>query len=82
MMTHNATKKDAECYSASGSGSSRIVTGDATSRKGAGSTPNEVTGFFSVPNPCSSTMAPRSNQPLTDTSTTNVLEVTGRPATP
>jgi hypothetical protein len=44
----------------------------ATSRKVAGSIPDEVIGFFSWPNPSSCTMALGSTQPLTETSTRNI----------
>jgi hypothetical protein len=41
----------------------------ATSRKVAGLSPDEVTGFFNLPNPSSCTMALGSTQPLTEMST-------------
>jgi hypothetical protein len=47
----------------------------ATSRKVAGSIPNEVIGLFNLPNPSSRTMALRSTQPLTAW----VLACKGRP---
>jgi hypothetical protein len=37
----------------------------AKSRKVAGSIPDEVTGFFNLPNPCSRTVTLESTQPLT-----------------
>jgi hypothetical protein len=43
-----------------------------TSRKVAVSIPNEVTGFFNLPNPCSNTMALGSTQPLTEMSIRNL----------
>jgi hypothetical protein len=52
----------------------------ATSRKVAGSIPDEVIGFFNSPNPSSRTVALRSTQPLTEMSTTNLLGGKGRPA--
>jgi hypothetical protein len=51
----------------------------ATSRKVAGSIPDEVIGFFNRPNASSSTMALGSTQPLTEMSTRN-LSGEGRPA--
>jgi hypothetical protein len=44
----------------------------ATSRKVAGSIPDEVIGYFSLPNPSSHTMALGSTQPLTEISTRNI----------
>jgi hypothetical protein len=44
----------------------------ATSRKVAGLIPDEVIGFFNLPNPSSRTMALGSTQPLTEMSTTNL----------
>jgi hypothetical protein len=44
-----------------------------TSRKVAGSIPDEVIGVFSWHNPSSSIMALRSTQPLTEMSTRNLL---------
>jgi hypothetical protein len=41
----------------------------ATSRKVAGSIPDEVIGFFNLPNPSSRTMALGSTQALTEMST-------------
>jgi hypothetical protein len=41
-------------------------------RKVAGSSPDEVIGFFNLPNPSSCTMALGSTQPLTDMSTRNL----------
>jgi hypothetical protein len=51
-----------------------------TSRKVAGSIPDEVIGFFNWPNPSSRTMALGSTQPLTEMSTRNLLGGEGRPA--
>jgi hypothetical protein len=50
----------------------------ATSRKVAGSIPNEV-DFFNLPNPSSRTMALGSTQPLTEMSTRNLPGGKGRP---
>jgi hypothetical protein len=50
----------------------------ATSRKVAGSIPDEVIGFFSSPNHSSRTMALGSTQPLTEMSTRNFLGGKGR----
>jgi hypothetical protein len=47
----------------------------ATSRKIAGSNPDEVIGFFSSPNPSSRTIALGSSQHLTEISTGNLLGV-------
>jgi hypothetical protein len=44
----------------------------ATSRKVAGSNPDEITGFFNLPNPSSRTMVLGSTQLLTEMSTTNL----------
>jgi hypothetical protein len=44
----------------------------ATSRKVAGSIPDEVIAFFNWPNPSSRTMALGSTQPLTEMSTRNL----------
>jgi hypothetical protein len=52
----------------------------ATSRKVAGSIPDEVVGFFNWPNPSSHTMALESTQPLTEMSTRNLPGGKGRPA--
>jgi hypothetical protein len=52
----------------------------ATSRKVAGSIPDEVVEFFIWPNPYSRTMARRSTQPVTKTSTRNLPGGKGRPA--
>jgi hypothetical protein len=41
--------------------------------KDAGSIPDEVIGFFNLPNPSSRTMALGSTQPLTEMSTRNLL---------
>jgi hypothetical protein len=51
----------------------------ATSRKVAGSIPDEDTWFFSWPNPSSRTMALRSTQPLTEMSIRNLPGAKGRP---
>jgi hypothetical protein len=51
-----------------------------TSREVAVSIPDEVVEFFSWPNPSSRTMALGSTQPLTEMSTRNISEGTGRPA--
>jgi hypothetical protein len=45
-----------------------------------GSIPDEVTGFFSWPNPSNSTVALRSTQTLTEMSTRNLPGGKGRPA--
>jgi hypothetical protein len=50
----------------------------ATSRKVASSIPDEVVGFFNLPNPSSRTMALGSTQSLTEISPRNLLEVSGR----
>jgi hypothetical protein len=52
----------------------------ATSRKVAGSNPDELIGFFNRPNPSSRTMALMSTQRLTEMSTRNLHEGKGRPA--
>jgi hypothetical protein len=52
----------------------------AASRKDVGSIPDEVTGFFSWPNPSSRTMALGSTQPLTEMSTGNPPGGQERPA--
>jgi hypothetical protein len=52
----------------------------ATSRKVAGSIPDEVIRFFNRPNPSSRTMALGSNEPLTEMSTRNIPGSEGRPA--
>jgi hypothetical protein len=52
----------------------------ATSRKVAGSIPDEVIGFFNRSNTSSRTMAPGSTQPLTEMSTRNRPVGKGRPA--
>jgi hypothetical protein len=51
----------------------------ATSRKVAGSNPDEV-DFFNLPNPSSDTMALGSTQPLTEMSTRNLPGGKRRPA--
>jgi hypothetical protein len=53
---------------------------NATSRKVAGSIPNETVGFFSRFNFSSLTMALESTQPLTEMSTANLPGGKGRPA--
>jgi hypothetical protein len=52
----------------------------ATSQKVAGSIPDEVTGFFNLPNPFSRIMALGFTQPLTVMSTTVSPGGKGRPA--
>jgi hypothetical protein len=52
----------------------------ATSRKVAGSIPDEVTGFFNIPNPYSRNLALGSTQRLKETSTRNLPGGKGRPA--
>jgi hypothetical protein len=52
----------------------------ATSRKFAGSIPEEVTGILNCPNPCSRTMTLGSTQPLIEISTRNLPWGKGRPA--
>jgi hypothetical protein len=52
----------------------------ATSRKVAGSIPDEIIGFFNRPYPSSRTMALGSTQPLTEMSTKNLLGGKRRPA--
>jgi hypothetical protein len=52
----------------------------ATSRKVAGSIPNEVIGFFNSPNPSSRTIALKSTPPLTEMSARNLPGGKGRPA--
>jgi hypothetical protein len=52
----------------------------ATSWKVAGSIPDEVIGFFNLPNPFSRNMALRSTQPLTEMSTRNYPGGKGLPA--
>jgi hypothetical protein len=44
----------------------------ATSRKVTGSSPDEIIGFFNLPNPSSRTVALELTQPLTEMSTTNI----------
>jgi hypothetical protein len=51
-----------------------------TSRKVAGSIPDEVIRFFNWPNPSSRIMALGSTQPLTEMSTRNLRGGKGRPA--
>jgi hypothetical protein len=51
----------------------------ATSRKVAGSNPDEVIGFFNRHNPSSHTTALGSTQPLMEMSTRNLLGAKGRP---
>jgi hypothetical protein len=57
-----------------------IPTTEFTSRKVAGSIPNEFLAFFNRPNPSSRTMALESTQPLTEMSTRNLPGGKGRPA--
>jgi hypothetical protein len=52
----------------------------ATSQKVAGSIPDEVIGFFSLPNPSSRNTALGSTQPLTEMSIRNLPGGKGRPA--
>jgi hypothetical protein len=52
----------------------------ATSRKFEGSIPDEVIGFFNLPNPSNRIMAPGSTQPPTEMSTRNLPGGKGRPA--
>jgi hypothetical protein len=52
----------------------------AASRKIADSIPDVVTGFISLLNPSSRTMALGSTQPLAEMSTKNLAEGKGRPA--
>jgi hypothetical protein len=52
----------------------------ATSRKVTGTIPDEVIGFFNLPNPSSRTMTLGSTQPLTEMSTRNLLGGRGWPA--
>jgi hypothetical protein len=52
----------------------------ATSRKVAGSIPDEVIGFLNLPNPSSSNMALGSTQPLTEMSARNLPGGKRRPA--
>jgi hypothetical protein len=66
-------------YSAGARGSVRLRH-YATSRKVAGSIPDEVIGFFNWPNPSSRTMALESTQPLTEMSTMNLPAGKGRSA--
>jgi hypothetical protein len=51
-----------------------------TLRKFAGSIPEEVIGFFNLPNPSSRSMALGSTQPLTEMSIRNLPGGKGRPA--
>jgi hypothetical protein len=48
--------------------------------KVAGSVPDEIIGFFNLPNPSSCTMALGSTQPLTEVSTRNFPGGKGLPA--
>jgi hypothetical protein len=52
----------------------------ATSLKDAGSIPDEIIGFFNLPNSSSRTMALESTQPLTEMSTRNIPGRKGWPA--
>jgi hypothetical protein len=45
----------------------------------AGSIPDDVIGFFNLPNPSSRTMVPWLNQPLTEMTTRNLPGGKGRP---
>jgi hypothetical protein len=45
-----------------------------------GSIPDEIIGFFNLPNPSSRTVALGSTQPLTEISTRNLYGGKGRPA--
>jgi hypothetical protein len=51
----------------------------STSRKVAGSNPDEVIGFFNWPNPSNRTMSLGSTQPLTEMNTWNIPGGKGRP---
>jgi hypothetical protein len=51
----------------------------ATSRKVGGLIPDEVIGFFNLPNPSSRTMTLESDKPLTEMSTRNLAGGKGRP---
>jgi hypothetical protein len=51
-----------------------------TGRKVAGSNPEEIIGFFNLPNPSNRTMALVSTQPLTEIGTSNLPGGKGRPA--
>jgi hypothetical protein len=59
--------------------SALLVSHYDTSRKIAGSNPDEVIGFLNWPNPSSRTMALGSTQSLTEMSTTNLPGGKGRP---
>jgi hypothetical protein len=50
----------------------------STSRKVEGSSPDEATGYFNLPNPSSCTVALESTQPLTEMSTRNLPVGKGR----
>jgi hypothetical protein len=52
----------------------------ATSRKVAGSIPDDIIGFLNLPNPSSRTIALGSTQPLTEMSTSNLPGGKRRPA--
>jgi hypothetical protein len=51
----------------------------ATSRKVMGSVPDELIGFFKLPNLYRCAMAPRSVQPVTEMNTRNLPGGKGRP---
>jgi hypothetical protein len=53
---------------------------DASIRKAEGSIPDEVTGFFDLPNPSSSTTVLGSTQSLTEMSTRSLPGGKGQPA--
>jgi hypothetical protein len=57
-----------------------LVEDYSTSRKVAGSIPDEVIGFFNWPNPSNRTMTLGSTQPLTEMSTRNLPGGEGWPA--
>jgi hypothetical protein len=57
-----------------------LFEGYAASRKVAGSIPDEVIGFFNLPNPSSHTVVLELTQPLTEVSTRNLLGYKGQPA--
>jgi hypothetical protein len=61
-------------------GSIRVVGWGTTSRKIAGSIPDEAVGFFNWSTLSGRTMAVGSTQPLTEMSTRNLPESKGRPA--
>jgi hypothetical protein len=70
--------RTSETYNSNvGARGSVVGWGRTTSRKVAGSDPDEVIGFFNWPNPSRCTMAPGSTQPLTELSTRNLSGVKG-----